>query len=166
MDHRGGRGGRDRSRSRSRSRSPDRGRDLQERSKKEKQEEDRRARMARLRAENEAEEKRLASAETSADGGSGTAIGGGTSAQHDGAGSSAADEIVEVNDTALEGLDEEEQMRMLLGFSGGFGSTSGKAVEDNKKSAAKGAANKTKARKYRQYMNRKGGFNRPLDKMP
>ena len=57
-------------------------------------------------------------------------------------------------------------MRMLLGFSGGFGSTAGKAVEDNQKSAAKGAANKTKARKYRQYMNRKGGFNRPLDKMP
>ena len=122
--------------------------------------------MARLRAENEAEEKRLASAETSADGGSSATAGGGASAQHGGAGSSAADEIVEVNDTELEGLDEEEQMRMLLGFSGGFGSTSGKAVEDNQKSAAKGAANKTKARKYRQYMNRKGGFNRPLDKMP
>lgn len=121
--------------------------------------------MARLRAENEAEEKRLASAETSADG-SGAMGGGGASAHHGGAAASAADEIVEVDETELEGLDDEEQMRMLLGFSGGFGSTAGKAVEDNQKSAAKGAANKTKARKYRQYMNRKGGFNRPLDKMP
>jgi len=121
--------------------------------------------MARLRAENEAEEKRLASAETSA-GGSG-ATGGGTSAQHGGAAAaSAAGGIVEVDETDLEGLDDEEQMRMLLGFTGGFGSTSGKPVEDNQTSAAKGAANKTKARKYRQYMNRKGGFNRPLDKMP
>jgi U4/U6.U5 tri-snRNP-associated protein 3 len=121
--------------------------------------------MARLRAENEAEEKRLASAEMSANGGI-VAATGGASAQHGGIGLSATDEIVEVNNTELEGLDEEEQMRMLLGFSGGFGSTSGKAVEDNQTSAAKGAANKTKARKYRQYMNRKGGFNRPLDKMP
>lgn len=120
--------------------------------------------MARLRAENEAEEKRLASAETSADGSGAT--GGGSSAHHGGATASAADEIVKVDETELEGLDDEEQMRMLLGFSGGFGSTAGKVVEDNQKSAAKGATNKTKARKYRQYMNRKGGFNRPLDKMP
>ena len=51
-----------------------------------------------------------------------------------------------------------------MGF-GGFGTTKGKAVEDNQSSAARGASSKNKGRKYRQYMNRKGGFNRPLDKM-
>jgi U4/U6.U5 tri-snRNP-associated protein 3 len=56
-------------------------------------------------------------------------------------------------------------MRRLLGFSGGFATTKGQEVEDNRKSAARGVAAKNKARKYRQYMNRKGGFNRPLDKM-
>lgn len=72
--------------------------------------------------------------------------------------------IIEVNQEELEGLDEEEQMKMLLGFQG-FGSTKGQEVEDNKTSAAKGVAAKNKARKYRQYMNRKNGFNRPLEKM-
>lgn len=72
--------------------------------------------------------------------------------------------IIEVNEEELEGLDEEEQMKMLLGFQG-FGSTKGQEVEDNKNSAAKGVAAKNKARKYRQYMNRKNGFNRPLEKM-
>ena len=64
----------------------------------------------------------------------------------------------------LEELDEEEQMQRMLGF-GGFDSTKGKAVEDNQNSLAMGSAAKNKARKYRQYMNRKGGFNKPLDKM-
>mmetsp|Transcript_42227 Transcript_42227/g.117563 ORF Transcript_42227/g.117563 Transcript_42227/m.117563 type:complete len:176 (+) Transcript_42227:233-760(+) len=72
--------------------------------------------------------------------------------------------IIEVNPEELEGLDEEEQMRKLLGFSG-FNSTKGELVEDNQKSAARGVAAKNKARKYRQYMNRKNGFNRPLEKM-
>ena len=78
----------------------------------------------------------------------------------------AKEEIFMIHDVAkeLEGLDEEEQMQRLLGFSG-FASTKGDQVEDNKTTAAKGAATKNKARKYRQYMNRKGGFNRPLDKM-
>jgi U4/U6.U5 tri-snRNP-associated protein 3 len=74
------------------------------------------------------------------------------------------DTIIEVNQDELEGLDEEEQMKMLLGFDG-FGSTKGEAVQDNQNSAARGAAAKNKARKYRQYMNRKNGFNRPLEKM-
>jgi U4/U6.U5 tri-snRNP-associated protein 3 len=52
-----------------------------------------------------------------------------------------------------------------LGFGGEFGSTKGNKVEDNHSSSARGAAAKHKARKYRQYMNRKNGFNRPLDKM-
>lgn len=74
-------------------------------------------------------------------------------------------EIIQVNEEDLEGMEEEEQMKMMLGFSGGFGSTAGQQVEDNDNSAAKGAAAKNKARKYRQYMNRKSGFNRPLEKM-
>jgi U4/U6.U5 tri-snRNP-associated protein 3 len=60
--------------------------------------------------------------------------------------------------------DERRRMMDLLGF-GGFGTTKGKAVMDNQTSAARGAVSKNKGRKYRQYMNRKGGFNRPLDKM-
>lgn len=72
--------------------------------------------------------------------------------------------IIEVKAEELEGLEEEEQMRRLLGFDG-FGSTKGEAVEDNHKSAARGVAAKNKARKYRQYMNRKNGFNRPLEKI-
>ena len=72
--------------------------------------------------------------------------------------------IIEVNEEELEGLDEDEQMRMLMGIQG-FGTTKGKEVKDNKNSAAKGVAAKNKARKYRQYMNRKNGFNRPLEKM-
>eukprot|EP00980_Cylindrotheca_fusiformis_P009888 scaffold2189_cov116-Cylindrotheca_fusiformis.AAC.8 len=72
--------------------------------------------------------------------------------------------IVEVHPDELEGLDEEEQMRKLMGIQG-FGTTKGKAVQDNQNSAARGVAAKNKARKYRQYMNRKNGFNRPLEKM-
>ena len=72
--------------------------------------------------------------------------------------------IIKVNEEELEGLDQEEQMRLLMGIQG-FGTTKGKEVEDNKNSAARGVAAKNKARKYRQYMNRKNGFNRPLEKM-
>lgn len=60
---------------------------------------------------------------------------------------------------------DEEEMNRLLGF-GGFGSTKGKQVIDNAEGAAAGGAARHKERKYRQYMNRKGGFNRPLSKMP
>lgn len=72
--------------------------------------------------------------------------------------------IIEVRPEELEGLDEEEQMRKLLGIEG-FGSTKGQAVEDNQSTAARGGAAKNKARKYRQYMNRKAGFNKPLEKI-
>ncbi len=102
--------------------------------------------MARLRAENEQEEAQLAKlAEPPKP--------------------EPKNVIMEMNPEELEGLDEEEQMQKLLGFSGGFATTKGQEVEDNTKSAARGASGKNKARKYRQYMNRKGGFNRPLDKM-
>lgn len=54
-------------------------------------------------------------------------------------------------------------MKMLLGF-GDFDTTKGKMVEENVKSAAVGTARHETKREYRQYMNRRGGFNRPLDK--
>ncbi|PVU86605.1 hypothetical protein BB560_006643 [Smittium megazygosporum] len=53
---------------------------------------------------------------------------------------------------------QEEDIASLMGFSG-FSTTKGKAVFGNHP----GAANIVKERKYRQYMNRRGGFNRPLD---
>jgi U4/U6.U5 tri-snRNP-associated protein 3 len=60
--------------------------------------------------------------------------------------------------------DEEEEMARMLGF-GGFGSTKGQQVLDNQEGPAAGGLRKHKARKYRQYMNRKSGFNKPLAKM-
>ena len=56
--------------------------------------------------------------------------------------------------------DDDEEMHRVMGFSG-FDTTRGKHVDGNDA----GAVSKHKARKYRQYMNRKGGFNRPLDKI-
>lgn len=53
-------------------------------------------------------------------------------------------------------------MQALMGF-GGFDSTKGKVVEDNMQGAAHGGIRKESKREYRQYMNRRGGFNRPLD---
>ncbi len=50
-------------------------------------------------------------------------------------------------------------MMALMGF-GGFGSTAGKHVDDPRVNV--GAARKRTTRKARQYMNRPGGFNRPL----
>ncbi|GAB5035257.1 duf1777-domain-containing protein [Nannochloropsis oceanica] len=59
--------------------------------------------------------------------------------------------------------DEAKMMQTLLGFSH-FDTTHEKPVEDNQKGAAKGAVAKSGRRTYRQYMNRRGGFNRALDK--
>jgi U4/U6.U5 tri-snRNP-associated protein 3 len=119
-------------------------------------EEERRARMARLRSENEQEERQLAAVIEQQDQ-DGTDYGSKNKGPQE--------RIIEVNPEELEGLDEEEQMKALLGFGGGFGSTKGEKVEDNHTTSAQGAAGKNKARKYSQYMNRKNGFNRPLDKM-
>ncbi|TFJ82328.1 hypothetical protein NSK_006356 [Nannochloropsis salina CCMP1776] len=66
-----------------------------------------------------------------------------------------------------EEMDEDEEAKMmksLLGFSH-FDTTKEKPVEDNQKGAALGAVAKSGRRTYRQYMNRKGGFNRALDKV-
>jgi len=48
----------------------------------------------------------------------------------------------------------------MMGMSG-FGTTKGTHVEGNQE----GAVNVKKIRTWRQYMNRRGGFNRPLDKI-
>ncbi|KAG6329729.1 hypothetical protein ID866_9357 [Astraeus odoratus] len=55
---------------------------------------------------------------------------------------------------------DDEDMMAVMGLSG-FGSTKGKHVEGNQE----GTANVKKMRTWRQYMNRRGGFNRPLDKI-
>lgn len=62
------------------------------------------------------------------------------------------------------GDNEEENMMEMMGFSGSFATTKGKKVKTNAQ-GDKGnyGSNKPEERKYRQYMNRKGGFNRPLD---
>jgi len=66
------------------------------------------------------------------------------------------DEDEEEDDVVVEedGLDA---MQAMLGF-GGFGTTKGKKVRGNNV----GAVRKEKKTEYRQYMNRVGGFNRPL----
>lgn len=56
---------------------------------------------------------------------------------------------------------EDKEMSRLLGFSN-FETTKGKQVPGNNQI---GAVHVVKKRRYRQYMNRKGGFNRPLDKV-
>lgn len=55
---------------------------------------------------------------------------------------------------------EKEMMKKVMGFTD-FNSTKGKQVPNNNV----GAVHVVKKRRYRQYMNRKGGFNRPLDKV-
>ncbi|KAG2144750.1 hypothetical protein BD769DRAFT_1567008 [Suillus cothurnatus] len=55
---------------------------------------------------------------------------------------------------------DEEGMMAAMGLKG-FGTTKGKHVEGNQE----GFANIKKIRTWRQYMNRRGGFNRPLDKV-
>lgn len=56
--------------------------------------------------------------------------------------------------------DEQAAMVKLMGFSS-FNSTKGKMVPGNQ---SVGAVHVVKRQRCRQYMNRKGGFNRPLDK--
>lgn len=56
--------------------------------------------------------------------------------------------------------DDDAAMMALMGLSN-FGSTKGQPVVGNQE----GAVNIKKLRTWRQYMNRRGGFNRPLDKI-
>lgn len=53
---------------------------------------------------------------------------------------------------------DEQEMLKAMGFCS-FDTTKGKKVEGNEV----GTVHVILKRKYRQYMNRKGGFNRPLD---
>lgn len=55
--------------------------------------------------------------------------------------------------------EEEIEMMKLMGF-GSFDTTKGRKTDGSVNAYA---VNVTMKRKYRQYMNRKGGFNRPLD---
>ncbi|NP_001191647.1 RNA binding protein yantar [Aplysia californica] len=65
----------------------------------------------------------------------------------------------EIDESKLEGLDDEQvDMMKLMGFVT-FDTTKGKKVDGNDVSAV----NLQRKRRYRQYMNRRGGFNRPLD---
>ncbi|XP_014671253.1 PREDICTED: U4/U6.U5 small nuclear ribonucleoprotein 27 kDa protein-like [Priapulus caudatus] len=66
---------------------------------------------------------------------------------------------VEITATDLGGKTEDEiAMMKVMGF-GTFDTTKGKKMNGNDIYAS----NLIQKRKYRQYMNRKGGFNRPLD---
>ena len=57
---------------------------------------------------------------------------------------------------------EAAMMAQMMGFSA-FDSTAGKDVGDPR--CKMEAVKKKEQRKYRQYMNRRGGFNRPLDEV-
>ncbi|KAJ6496547.1 hypothetical protein C8R47DRAFT_1212860 [Mycena vitilis] len=59
-----------------------------------------------------------------------------------------------------EEMDDEAGMMAMMGMSG-FGTTKGKHIDGNQE----GAVSVKKQRTWRQYMNRRGGFNRPLDKI-
>ena len=120
-----------------------------------KREAKRRERMARLRMENEQEEHNFQQRMDHA------SAGGEFASKSSGDGNKSKSQGGEEDDGED---DEEAQMQRLMGISG-FGSTKGEKVESNHNSSARGAAAKHKARKYRQYMNRKNGFNRPLDHM-
>jgi len=52
----------------------------------------------------------------------------------------------------------DEQLQ-AMGFPTGFGTTKGKHVQGN----IDGGADVVKQRKFRQYMNKRGGFNRSAD---
>ena len=67
-----------------------------------------------------------------------------------------------VTEADLEGkTDEEAEMMKMMGFAG-FTTTKGQHVQGNEE-PLHGTVQLVLKRKYRQYMNRKGGFNRPLD---
>ncbi|KAM7535895.1 hypothetical protein Aperf_G00000101839 [Anoplocephala perfoliata] len=70
----------------------------------------------------------------------------------------AQDKTVEEKEARVPQTEEEIQMVKMLGFFN-FDSTKGKHVMGNDVYVA----NIQKKRKYRQYMNRRGGFNRKLD---
>ncbi|GMR56371.1 hypothetical protein PMAYCL1PPCAC_26566, partial [Pristionchus mayeri] len=66
------------------------------------------------------------------------------------------EEAAPVDLSSIAGIDDE--VAKMMGF-GGFDTTKNKKVDGNDV----GEVKINKQRRYRQYMNRKGGFNRPLD---
>ncbi|MED6239746.1 U4/U6.U5 small nuclear ribonucleoprotein, partial [Ataeniobius toweri] len=67
---------------------------------------------------------------------------------------------VQISAEDMEGKTEEEiEMMKMMGFAS-FDTTKGRKTDGSVNAYA---VNVTMKRKYRQYMNRKGGFNRPLD---
>ncbi|XP_070690168.1 U4/U6.U5 small nuclear ribonucleoprotein 27 kDa protein [Pempheris klunzingeri] len=67
---------------------------------------------------------------------------------------------IQISAEDMQGKTEEEiEMMKQMGF-GSFDTTKGKKTDGSVNAFA---VNVTMKRKYRQYMNRKGGFNRPLD---
>ncbi|XP_072177444.1 uncharacterized protein [Diadema setosum] len=70
------------------------------------------------------------------------------------------EERPEIDASKLEDMTEDEiEMMKVMGFAS-FDTTKGKHVPGSNNAFA---ANIQMKRKYRQYMNRRGGFNRPLD---
>ncbi|KAI0389886.1 hypothetical protein F5Y17DRAFT_96588 [Xylariaceae sp. FL0594] len=67
------------------------------------------------------------------------------------------DDAMDEDDEVAVEDDEMSAMQAMMGF-GGFGTTKGQKVPGNNS----GAVYKAKKTEYRQYMNRIGGFNRPL----
>ncbi|XP_067857371.1 U4/U6.U5 small nuclear ribonucleoprotein 27 kDa protein [Heptranchias perlo] len=66
----------------------------------------------------------------------------------------------EISEADMEGKTEEEiEMLKVMGF-GAFDTSKGRRMDGSVNAYA---VNVQQKRKYRQYMNRKGGFNRPLD---
>ena len=80
--------------------------------------------------------------------------GGAASASNDAAADAAADDAEDAED------EEARQMAAMMGFAA-FDTTQGKEVADPR--CKMEAVKKKEPRKYRQYMNRRGGFNRPLE---
>ncbi|XP_054467769.1 U4/U6.U5 small nuclear ribonucleoprotein 27 kDa protein isoform X1 [Anoplopoma fimbria] len=67
---------------------------------------------------------------------------------------------IQISEEDMEGKTEEEiEMMKLMGF-GSFDTSKGRKTDGSVNAFA---INVSMKRKYRQYMNRKGGFNRPLD---
>ena len=69
----------------------------------------------------------------------------------------------EANAVEEGGVDEEAEKQMMaaMGFPVAFDTTHEKEVNDPR--CKMEAVKKKDPRKYRQYMNRRGGFNRPLE---
>jgi len=70
-------------------------------------------------------------------------------------------EHIQEDGEAMDDINDEDPVMMAAMGLTGFGSTKGKHVEGNQE----GSTNVKKIRTWRQYMNRRGGFNRPLDKI-